>query len=133
MFNKYTNSFLDDFSLNEILSKFLNKEFRSFREGTFIYSENEKVSEIHFIISGKVQIRKKCNSGYKILYCIEAGDLIGVDHALTDDHYSNSAYVVKKTNTISVSKKEFCEIVKHNDEFSHWILKYLSCKINSLC
>ncbi len=132
MFSKYTTSFLKDFDFKEIISKFSLREFRFFKEGTFIFSENETVSNIYFVISGKVEIRKYPIKKIKSLYCIGAGDIIGFDDALIGENYFNSAYVLQNTNTISVKKNDFLNIMKSNDELNLWILKYLSCRINSL-
>lgn len=130
MLSKFTNSFLNDFSMSEILMKFPVREFRFFERHSFIFTEGQPVSDIHFIISGKIEIRKRHLGAFRKLYYAKAGDLIGIDHALISDHYSNSAYVVQNTNTISVSKKEFSKILQCNDEFSLWLLKYLSKEIN---
>jgi len=129
MFRKYTSSFLNDFDFGEIISKFDMKEFHTFEKDSYIFSENAPVSNIYFILSGKVDIRKSSNINIESLY---SGDWIGLEDALTGETYCNSAYALENTNTVSVRKNDFLNFIKLNNEFNLWILKYLSCRINSL-
>ncbi len=128
MFKKYTNSFLNDFDFDQILSKFKIRDFQTFEKGSFIFSENTPVTNIYFILSGKVRIKKSTRT----LYEAGAGDLIGLDDALIGNLYSGSAYVVRDANTVSVHKKNFLNILKDSNEFNLWILKYLTYRIDSL-
>ena len=132
MFRKYTNSFLNDFDFNEIISIFDMKEFHTFKKDCYIFSENAPVSNIYFILSGKVEIRKSSNINIESLCFIGSGNLIGLEDALTGEKYCNSAYALENTNTVSIKKNDFLNFIKRNNEFNLWILKYLSCRINAL-
>ena len=77
MFRKYTNSFLNDFDFGEIISIFDMKEFHIFKKDCYIFSDNAPVSNIYFILSGKVEIRKSSNINIESLCYIGSGELIG--------------------------------------------------------
>ena len=129
MFSKYTSSFLNDFDFGQIISLFDMKEFHTFKKDCYIFSENAPVSNIYFILSGRVEIMRSSFINIESLY---SGNLIGLEDALTGEIYSNSAYALENTKTVSVRKKDFLNFIKLNNEFNLWILKYLSCRINSL-
>lgn len=132
MFRKYTKSFLNDFDLGEIISRFNFKKFLFFEKNSFIYFENDPVTKIYFILSGEVEVLKSSGKEHKSLYSLGAGDLIGLDDALNGRLHTGSAHILKATNTVSVDKKDFLKFLKDHNEFNLWILKYLSCRINSL-
>ena len=127
MFSKYTNSFLNDFKFEEIISAFDTKEFHSFKKDCSIFTESDPVS-IHFILSGKVCIGKFAGKKIESLY---SGDLIGLEDSLCGEIYCGSAYALENTKTVSVSKNDFLNFMQLNNEFNLWILKYLSCRFNS--
>lgn len=133
MFERYSNSFLHDFSLDNLLCKFSNVRFKSFKKGEFIYSENEALNSLYFILSGEVSIGlfSDDNGIRQFANCV-SGDIIGIDDALSEKKYTKSAYAVTNVNTIEISKAEFIDLTRKNDEFNLWILKYLSNKINAI-
>jgi len=126
MFRKYTNSFLKDFDVDKLLSEFIAKEFNSYQEGCFIFSKNEIISGIHFILRGEIEILDTAVSEPVILGYSRAGDIIGLDSAFAGDRYFNSVKAVKITETISVNKHDFVNYLKSDPEFNLWILSYMS-------
>lgn len=133
MFEKYSNSFLKDFNFDSLLEKFSQKKFITFKKNDIIFSENENVSEIYFILSGEVNLcRIKPGNELEIISIVHSGDLIGFCDALTTKKHSNTALVVKETNTFAVTINDLLKITKTNDEFNLWVLKYLSNRIKQL-
>lgn len=133
MFEKYTNSFLKDFNFESLLDKFTQKKFLSFKPGELIFSENEEVSDIYFIISGEVNLCKRKNEDeVELISTVHGGDIIGFCDALTTKKHCNSAIVMKDTNTFAVSNNDLYEVTQKNDEFNLWILKYLSHRIHEM-
>ncbi|MBL0106542.1 MAG: hypothetical protein IPP52_04425 [Ignavibacteria bacterium] len=58
MFEKYSDSFLNNFNFDSLLEKFTNKKFLTFKEGEIIFCENSYIAEIYFILSGEVNLTK---------------------------------------------------------------------------
>ncbi|MBV6479307.1 MAG: hypothetical protein HGGPFJEG_02078 [Ignavibacteria bacterium] len=133
MFEKYTNSFLKDFNFESLLDKFTQKEFLSFKSGDIIFSENDDVKDIYFLLSGEVNLCKRKNKEEtELITTVHAGDIIGFCDALTTKKHYNSAVVIKDTNTFAVDKNELYNVTSKNDEFNLWVLKYLSNRIQRL-
>ncbi len=133
MFERYSNSFLRDFSLDNLLGKFQGVIFRSFKKGQFIYRENERVDFVYFILSGEVSVGNFSeDSEIRQIAKCHSGDIAGFDDAISGTHYTKSAYAVTNINSIEIKKSEIIELTKRNDEFNLWILKYLSTRINSV-
>jgi len=130
MFEKYSDSFLKDFDIHKKLSE-VAKKLVSFDKGTLIYSEHDPVRCVYFILSGRVEMRKLINEKNESLGYIGAGDLIGLDDALTGDHYSKTVYATKRTELISVRKNDFMILLSLDNDFRLWILKYLCLRITS--
>jgi CRP-like cAMP-binding protein len=133
MFERYSNSFLRDFNLDNLLLKFKRILFKSFTKGEFIYRENERVDFVYFILSGEVSIGNfSDDSGVCRISKCSSGDVIGFDEAISGLRHTKSAFAVSNVNAIEIKKSEFIDLTKRNDEFNLWILKYLSDKINLL-
>lgn len=133
MFDKYSNSFLRDFNVDTLLEKFSGKQFLNFSKGEIIFKENDVIVNVHFILTGEVNIcRAKSETEFEKISSAKTGDIIGLDEVLYGDHYVNSACAEKDTNIIAVTKHDFLELTKTNDEFNLWVLKYLSHRINVL-
>lgn len=133
MFERYSNSFLRDFNLDNLLCKFQGVIFRSFKKGEFIFRENDEVNFVYFILSGEVSVGNfSDDSAVRHLSKCTSGDVAGFDDAISGTCYTKSAFAVTNVNSIEIRKSEFIELTKKNDEFNLWILKYLSAKIKSL-
>ncbi len=133
MFERYSNSFLRDFNIDSLLGKFRGVHFRTFKKGEFIYRENERIDFVYFILSGELSIGRFSDdsSVLQISKCF-AGDVAGIEDAVSGKAYTKSAFAVTDVNSIEIQKSEFIELTKKNDEFNLWILKYFSNRINSL-
>lgn len=131
MFEKYSNSFLKDFNFDSLLEKFSQKKFLTFKKNEIIFSENNEITDLYFILSGEINLcRKRNENEYELISTVHSGDIIGFCDALTNKKYSNTAIAVSDVNTFAVNKNELDEITKKNDEFNLWVLKYLSNRIN---
>lgn len=131
MFEKYSNSFLKDFNFDSLLEKFSQKKFLTFKKNEIIFSENNEITDLYFILSGEINLcRKRNENEYELISTVHSGDIIGFCDALTNKKYSNTAIAVSAVNTFAVNKNELDEITKKNDEFNLWVLKYLSNRIN---
>lgn len=131
MFEKYSNSFLKDFNFDSLLEKFSQKKFLTFKKNEIIFSENNEITDLYFILSGEINLcRKRNENEYELISTVHSGDIIGFCDALTNKKYSNTAIAVSVVNTFAVNKNELDEITKKNDEFNLWVLKYLSNRIN---
>lgn len=132
MFESYSNSFLKDFNLGQLLGKFGNVRFRSFKSGEFIFREKEAIRNIYFVLSGEISIGNfSDDSAVVALHSCTAGDIIGLDDALSGNRFTKSAFAVITANVVEISKSEFIELTGRNDEFNLWLLKYLGNKITS--
>ncbi len=133
MFERYSNSFLRDFNIDNLLGKFRGVHFRTFKKGEFIYRENERIDFVYFILSGEVSIGRFSDdsSVLQISKCF-SGDVAGIEDAVSGRTYTKSAFAVTDVNSIEIQKSEIIELTKKNDEFNLWILKYFSNRINSL-
>lgn len=133
MFEKYTNSFLNDFNFNNLLEKFDNKKFITFHEGDLLYCENSPVTEIYFILSGEVILSKlNLNSESETVTLSGSGDILGFYDALTNREHSNSAVALQDTNVFAVDTDDLLKLVNRKDEFNLWALNYLSRKLEAI-
>ena len=133
MFERYSNSFLKDFNIDNLLGKFSGVHFRTFKKGEFIYRENERIEFVYFILSGEVSIGRFSDDSLSLhISKFVSGDVAGIEDAVSGKYYTKSAFAVTDVNLIEIKKSEFIELTKKNDEFNLWILKYFSNRINSL-
>ncbi|MEO8663977.1 MAG: cyclic nucleotide-binding domain-containing protein [Ignavibacteria bacterium] len=130
MFEKYSDSFLKDFDIQKKLSE-VTRKFISLNKSSLIYTEHDRVRYVYFILSGKVEMRKLINERNESLGCIGPGGLIGVEDALTGDYYGKTIYTLEETDLILVRKNDFMILLALDNDFRHWILKYLCLRINS--
>ncbi|MBK8381033.1 MAG: Crp/Fnr family transcriptional regulator [Ignavibacteria bacterium] len=133
MFEKYSDSFLNNFNFDSLLEKFTNKKFLTFKEGEIIFCENSYIAEIYFILSGEVNLTKiKNDPDFCFSTAAHSGDILGFYDALTSNEYSSNAVALMNTNVFAVSKKEFLCFINKNNDFNLWALKYLSRRIEAL-
>ena len=128
MFDKYSNSFLNDFNFDSILEKFERKTFRNYSAGDSVYDDNDYIHDIYFILTGEVKLIKteNYNNIQFTLRKLSGGDIIGVEDALTGSRFTSSAYTTQNSNILVINKEDFIDLTKVNDEFNFWVLKYLS-------
>jgi len=130
MFEKYSESFLNNFDL--LLEKFPDKKFITFKKDEILFTENSKVNEIYFILSGELILTKKNETGeYEKVKISLSGDILGFNDAITNSNHSVTAVTVKDTNTFSISKIDLIKVINKKDDFNLWALKYLSKRISS--
>ncbi len=133
MFERFSNSFLNDFNLDMLLGKFKSIRFRFFRKGEFIYMENEEAAAVYLVLSGEISIGSfSDDSDVRAISCSRSGDVIGFDDALSGSRYTRSAFAASDVNAVEISRSEFLDLTRRNDEFNLWMLKYLSRKIDML-
>ncbi len=132
MFERYTNSFLNDFNLDSLICRFEKVNFRFFKRGEFIYLMGDKVDSVYFVLSGEVNVGKYSDDDDVMsLRQLHAGDILGIDDAISESEHSKSAFAVSDVNLIAIKKDEFLELTSRRDEFNLWLLKYLSNKITA--
>lgn len=133
MFEKYSDSFLNNFNFDSLLGKFANKKFLTYKSGEIIFCENSQITDIYFILSGEVNLTKiKNNPDYYFSTVSHSGDILGFYDALTSNEYSSNAVTMMNTNLFAVSKNEFLDFINKNNDFNLWALKYLSRRIEAL-
>ncbi len=128
MFEKYSNSFLNDFNFDSILEKFERKTFCNYSAGDSVYNDNDYIHNIYFILTGEVKLVKHeiYNQKQFTIRKLGGGDIIGVDDVLTGNRFTGSAHTVRNSNILAINKEDFIDLTKVNDEFNFWVLKYLS-------
>lgn len=131
MFEKFTNSFLKDFNFSELLLKFRRNRFLFYSKGEIIYSTNDIISNIFFILSGNIEIISCQIFGFTenpVKY--SSGEILSLSDILTGNYYSGSALAKTNVNILSIEKNEFLKLLNRNDEFNLWTLKYISTRLD---
>ena len=119
MFEKYSDSFLNNFNFDSLLGKFANKKFLTYKSGEIIFCENSQITDIYFILSGEVNLTKiQNNDDYSFSTVSHSGDILGFYDAITSNEYSSNAVAVMNTNDFAVSKSEFLRFISNNNETS---------------
>jgi len=77
-----------------------------------VYSEGEELSELFYLISGKVILHKNDCNGEKIkLYQLKEGSFFGLNTLFDFSKASHSATIIKNSLLLVIPKVEFKELI----------------------
>lgn len=98
----------EDFSAEELMALLANAEKRLFKEGEFIIREGDSGDFMYLIISGKVGITKRLESGDgKPLAVFGPGDCFGEMSLLDNETRSASAQAVSQCLLLRLNARNF--------------------------
>ncbi|HEX2970265.1 MAG TPA: Crp/Fnr family transcriptional regulator [Bacteroidales bacterium] len=113
----------------ELLAK--NHSVSSVKNGTFLFSEGDKLNGLIFLISGKVKEFKKGPGGREqILRMPVENGLIGFESLFTDVPCTVSAMVIEDSEIVFFEREAILKIIRKNPELSFGLLKILADDIN---
>lgn len=118
--------------LNEKALQLILAKSRSlkFRKSAILMSEGETGESLYIINSGKVKIFVSDENGNEITLFIEGpGSYIGEISLLDNSPRTASAVTMEKTEVISISKKDFFDVIKENPDIAFNIINALTKKL----
>jgi len=118
--------------LNEEALRLVLKKSRTlkFRKGSILMSEGETGESLYLINSGKVKIFLSDEHGNEITLFIEGpGSYIGEISLLDNAPRTASAVTLEKTDVLSISKKDFLDLITENPEIAFSIINALTQKM----
>ena len=118
---------LNEQALQQILAK---ARPLSLRKNAFVMSEGETGEALYIIRSGRVKIFVSDENGNELTLFIEGpGSYIGEISLLDGSPRTASAVTLEKTEVISISKKDFYDVITANPEIAFNIINALTQKL----
>jgi CRP-like cAMP-binding protein len=105
---------------------------RVYQPGENIFSEGEQGDKLYVIKEGKIRITQELESGTQPLAILSEGDFFGEISFLDAQPHSATATAMKESTILSISRKDFDEMVENNPREGYTILHCLSAEICSL-
>ena len=98
----------------------------AFRSGTAIFHADDVGSMMYIIIQGAVKIFIPATDGREVVLAVQrAGDLFGEMSLLDDERRSASATTLEDTELVSLSRRDFQDVLDRHPEASRAILDVL--------
>jgi len=94
-------------------------------EGEYVFEEGERGDHFYVIVHGSVELRKATGQGFKRLAILRAGQAFGEMALLNQTPRSASAYALRDTYLLSVSRAAFSQMLG-GDTLSVRLLRNLS-------
>ena len=103
---------------NSTLSKLINAgKIKKYKKNDIIYSDKKIVDYIFFILEGKAIIYNMTHNGNrKIIFILGSGKLLSFN-VINDRLTSVFSEAIEKTQILSIERREFLKIIKHDFEF----------------
>lgn len=103
---------------------------RKLRRGVILLSEGETGESLYIIRSGKVKIFVSDDEGNEMTLFVEGpGSYIGEISLLDGAPRTASAVSIEKTEVISISRKDFMDVITENPEIAFNIINALTKKM----
>jgi len=93
-------------------AKFITQDYK---EGETLFEQGDTGDYVYIIISGNVEVRKKCKSQTECIARASSGDILGEMAVLTDEPRCASAVAVELTKVIMVRDKTLRLALLNND------------------
>lgn len=107
-------SYLDEKELNSFR---IRPQVLEYRKGDIIFSFGDEPNFMYVIIEGFVKISMYLTDGREqILYTYKKDDFVGAHNLLTDENYLYEATALDKTRVLLISKMDFDNILKKNND-----------------
>lgn len=103
---------------NSTLSKLINAgKIKKYKKNDIIYSDKKIVDYIFFILEEKAIIYNMTHNGNrKIIFILGSGKLLSFN-VINDRLTSVFSEAIEKTQILSIERREFLKIIKHDFEF----------------
>jgi CRP-like cAMP-binding protein len=125
------NLLADNSKFNEFLELAKNKQYIALSRNDRLFSENEEVKGVYFLLSGKMRIVKLDSENKEsLLYLIKAPDIICLHSVLEEKFHIHSAVAASDSMVCFVQKTDFEKILASNMNIAFSVMKMLCSKIN---
>ena len=117
-FSKKDNISLFKYIKDEDLAKFrIKPEIRKYKKGEKIFSFGDEPNFMYVIINGIIKISMYLTDGREqVLYTYDEGDFVGAHNLLTNEPYLYESTALSETEVLLISKIDFDNILKKNNE-----------------
>lgn len=126
------NMLIDTVSGNEALKELVkNRSVNKFKKKQTIYTEHRHPSDLFYVESGKVKAFKTNDDGKELIVGLfNAGDFFGYNALLEGTVYKDSAETMEDSEIVTISKKEFDELLNSNREVMQKFIQLLANNIS---
>lgn len=117
-FSKKDNISLFKYIKDEDLAKFrIKPEIRTYKKGEKIFYFGDEPNFMYVIINGIIKISMYLTDGREqVLYTYDEGDFVGAHNLLTNEPYLYESTALSETEVLLISKIDFDNILKKNNE-----------------
>lgn len=117
-FSKKDNINLFKYIKDEDFAKFrIKPEIRKYKKGEKIFSFGDEPNFMYVIINGIIKISMYLTDGREqVLYTYDEGDFVGAHNLLTNEPYLYESTALSETEVLLISKIDFDNILKKNNE-----------------
>lgn len=107
--------YLSDEEFKKMESRF---EVLNFSKGDYVFRSGRPADKMFIIYSGFMKIILNLSDGREqMMYVYQAGDFIGGLNLISGDTYVYDGIALKKTTVITISNKDFRDVLMHNKDF----------------
>jgi CRP-like cAMP-binding protein/ActR/RegA family two-component response regulator len=104
-----------------------DRDVRSFRKKTVLYSEGQRAGQVWYIVKGKVKTYLIHSDGKELITRIYGpGDCLGYTAAVNGGLYTDNAQVLEDAGLIIISRSEFLDILASDSALSQQLIKWLA-------
>lgn len=108
-------------------SRLVQRFIRGFDPGEEIFCEGDAGTEMFYVASGSVELRK----GDRLLKTAEPGDYFGEMSMLIDSPRTATAVAAAETDLIAISTENFGTILRENPQTVHAILREMALRLKA--
>ncbi|MEL7487870.1 MAG: cyclic nucleotide-binding domain-containing protein, partial [Pseudomonadota bacterium] len=91
--------------------------WHSLAGGTSVFEQGAPAQSLHFLLSGRLIVVRKNESGYEVVGYIRAGEPVGEMSLLSGEHHSASVFALRDSEILSIPREAFDALCEHHADF----------------
>jgi len=103
-------------------------QIQEYRTGEILYYENEKISTMYLVLNGKIRL----HHGDDEVLLAEQRSVFGTWSLLDEEPQMVSATCLEDASLLTLSKKDFYELLADDTELTKALLQYMSKRLRNL-
>lgn len=105
-------------------------DYMYYKKAQLIYQEGSTPLGAYFVENGSIKISKMGSSGKEqILRIVTNGELLCLSDLFSQSRYGNSAKTLEDSSLLFISKQDFWEVLKEDDQIFRNLLQQLALNI----
>lgn len=124
------NFISDANSLDDLLEINRSQNLVHYKKKEDIFHSGEIPHQLYFVVSGKVKTQKMSIDGKELITEIYSeGDFFGYEAILSESKHTNHAKAFEDSTLITISKKDFFQLIYSNKQIAKKFIEMLSKKV----